>query len=265
MFYLSAGFFSTPNRNRPILRPARPRDKCAGMCLDHRPPARRHGRAPLPQSAQSAYNQPKPGVCRPAYPRPAVGGGPPKPLCRSVLSSRTAATAPRPTVFVPACAPREGRRCWPGGAPRAAIAWRSAQATGISDRGPNSPSAPRFPPGRRLHHPAEFRAAYRHGRRRNGPYWTLFAFRRPDSAAMSRLGLTTPRRLGVAPLRNRIRRRLRALARAHWAELSAGWDLVIQPRPTVARASFPHLEAEWRECLRWLDRGGTATVGQNMR
>ncbi len=265
MFYLSPGFFSTPNRNRPILRPERPRDKCAGMCLDHRPLARRPSRAPLPLGAQSAYNQPKPGVCRPAYPRPAVGGGPPKPLCRSVPSSRTAATAPRPTVFVPACAPREGKRCWPGGAPRAAIAWRSAQATGISDRGPNPPSAPRFPPGRRLHHPAEFRAAYRHGRRRNGPYWTLFAFRRPDSAAVSRLGLTTPRRLGVAPLRNRIRRRLRALAQAHWAELSAGWDLVIQPRSTVARASFPRLEAEWRECLRWLDRGGTATLGQNMR
>lgn len=109
----------------------------------------------------------------------------------------------------------------------------------------------------------EFRAAYRHGRRRNGPLWALLAARRREPGALSRLGLTTPRRLGAAPLRNRLRRRLRALVRRHWAQLPAGWDLVVQPREAAARAPFPRLEAEWMECLRWLGHGNGPTLGQN--
>lgn len=114
-----------------------------------------------------------------------------------------------------------------------------------------------------MHHGAEFRAAYRRGRRRHGPFWALLAARRADPDALSRLGLTTPRRLGAAPLRNRLRRRLRALVRRHWEQLPAGWDLVVQPREAAARAPFPRLEAEWTECLRWLVQGKGPTLGQN--
>ncbi|MGH9533609.1 MAG: ribonuclease P protein component [Terriglobales bacterium] len=106
-----------------------------------------------------------------------------------------------------------------------------------------------------MQHSPEFRAVSRRGRRRNGAYWVLLALRQPVPAASSRVGLTTPRRLGAAPLRNRIRRRLRALAGGHWAALPPGWDLVLQPRVEAARVPFDRLEAEWTECLRWLARG----------
>lgn len=103
----------------------------------------------------------------------------------------------------------------------------------------------------------------RNGKRRGGPFWVLLAARRRDGAALSRLGLTTPRRLGPAPLRNRIRRRLRALARRNWAQMPAGWDVVLQPRVAAARAPARQLETEWMECLGWLARGKAPALGHN--
>jgi ribonuclease P protein component len=60
-------------------------------------------------------------------------------------------------------------------------------------------------------------------------------------AAPPRVAFAVGRSVGSAPLRNRVRRRLRALAREHAGELAPGWYLV------GADASFarsPSVEAE---------------------
>jgi ribonuclease P protein component len=75
--------------------------------------------------------------------------------------------------------------------------------------------------------------------------------------AETRIGMSTPRSLGGAVQRNRVRRRLRELVREQLREreatLGAGYDLLLIARPEAARASH----AELREALRSLvERSG---------
>ena len=69
-------------------------------------------------------------------------------------------------------------------------------------------------------------------------------FVRPNGLPQSRLGVTTPARLGNAVLRNRLRRRLREVFRRHRARLPRGWDILVNPRGPVATVPFRSLEGE---------------------
>ncbi len=74
---------------------------------------------------------------------------------------------------------------------------------------------------------------------------------------VTRIGMSTPRTLGGAVQRNRVRRRLRELMREQLREreasLGAGWDLLLIARPEAASASH----AQLREALRsLLERSG---------
>lgn len=60
----------------------------------------------------------------------------------------------------------------------------------------------------------------------------------------SRFGLTTPRRVGIAVERNRIRRRIREIVWRGWAEVPSGFDIVINPRRSARDRNFAELRAE---------------------
>lgn len=83
---------------------------------------------------------------------------------------------------------------------------------------------------------------YREGRRRASREFTVFF--RANGREESRFGWSIKRALGGAVLRNRIRRRLREIIRRHRQEIGKGWDFVIHPRSSVARAEYAPLEAE---------------------
>jgi len=87
----------------------------------------------------------------------------------------------------------------------------------------------------------EFRKVYDNGVRHSGPLFAAFCLANPDSTR-ARLGLTVPRAVGGAVLRNRIKRRLREAFRLHQAEFTSGWDIVLNPRPAVLHASFAEIE-----------------------
>ena len=70
--------------------------------------------------------------------------------------------------------------------------------------------------------------------------------------AVSRFGISVKKTLGRAVVRNRIRRRIREILRRNKAYIPKGWDIVIHPRPSVARAPFAPLEAELVRLLRGL-------------
>lgn len=89
---------------------------------------------------------------------------------------------------------------------------------------------------------SEFRRVYDEGRRRSAALCTIFV--RPNGLPQSRLGVTTPARLGNAVLRNRLRRRLREVFRRHRAQLPGGWDIVVNPRESLATVPFRSLEGE---------------------
>ncbi|MGO9095076.1 MAG: ribonuclease P protein component [Bryobacteraceae bacterium] len=77
----------------------------------------------------------------------------------------------------------------------------------------------------------------------SGPYFAAFCLGRAETQG-PRIGLTTPRALGKAVLRNRIRRRMREAVRRQLCQLEAQWEIVINPRRAVLKAPFPELFRE---------------------
>jgi ribonuclease P protein component len=60
----------------------------------------------------------------------------------------------------------------------------------------------------------------------------------------ARFGFTTPRALGHAVERNRIKRRMREAVRTQLDEISSNWVIVFNPRRTVLDAPFEDLRHE---------------------
>ena len=65
----------------------------------------------------------------------------------------------------------------------------------------------------------------------------------PTNLPLNRFGFSIKKALGGAVVRNRIRRRLREMVRCHRQEIPAGWDIVIHPKSSVAKAPFAALTA----------------------
>ena len=102
-----------------------------------------------------------------------------------------------------------------------------------------------------LRRKADFDAIGRHGKVRSDRLLVLRSLRTPGQG--TRIGLSTPRSLGGAVQRNRVRRRLRDLVRQRLDATGSGWDLLLIARPEAGTASY----AELREALRsLLERSG---------
>jgi ribonuclease P protein component len=99
-----------------------------------------------------------------------------------------------------------------------------------------------FPREARLVRRGEFDAVYRAGKRRSSSHFTVFF--RANQLPVSRFGFSIKKALGGAVVRNRIRRRIREIVRCHRMEIPAGWDIVIHPKSSVARAEFVALTAD---------------------
>ena len=107
---------------------------------------------------------------------------------------------------------------------------------------------PAFPT---LRHKADFDALGRQGAARSSRLLVLRSLR--TEGRETRVGLSTPRSLGGAVQRNRVRRRLRELIRERHRSIGPGWDLLLIARPEAATASH----AELREALgSLLERSG---------
>ncbi|MCU1316250.1 MAG: rnpA [Candidatus Acidoferrum typicum] len=105
-----------------------------------------------------------------------------------------------------------------------------------------------FPRLVRLVRRGEFAAVYRAGKRRSSSHFTVFF--RANELPQSRFGFSIKKALGGAVVRNRIRRRLREVVRCHRLEIPAGWDIVIHPKSSVARAPFAALTADLLRLLK---------------
>lgn len=68
----------------------------------------------------------------------------------------------------------------------------------------------------------------------------------------SMFGFVTPRYVGKAHDRNRVRRRLRAIVRADDKTMTPGFHVVIVARRGCAAADFSTLRGEWRRLARKL-------------
>ena len=96
----------------------------------------------------------------------------------------------------------------------------------------------------RLRKHADYGLVYGASRKHTSASLAFFYRERTGDSGTPRLGITVPRALGGAVLRNRIKRRLRIAARVSLPMLPAGLDVVLHPRPTVATMPYPALLAE---------------------
>jgi ribonuclease P protein component len=89
---------------------------------------------------------------------------------------------------------------------------------------------------------AEFQSVYKEGARRDSRSFVVFVL--ANGLDHSRVGLTTPRKLGVAVQRNRIRRRVWEILRLAWPVVPQGVDIVVNPRRSAAEREFEELKSE---------------------
>jgi ribonuclease P protein component len=93
----------------------------------------------------------------------------------------------------------------------------------------------------RIRERAVFERFRREGRRfRHGCVWVSFI---PDPGGSTRVGFALGRSLGTAPVRNRARRRLRAVLDARHAALPGGW-LLVGASPEITRSTFHEIEVD---------------------
>ena len=89
----------------------------------------------------------------------------------------------------------------------------------------------------------DFRRVYDAGARYAGAYFVAFYLRETDAEG-PRIGFTTPRALGKAVARNRIRRRVRETVRLLLDKLNPQCSLVINPRRKAFDAPMAELRRE---------------------
>ena len=83
--------------------------------------------------------------------------------------------------------------------------------------------------------------------------------RERDGGGQPRLGLVVPKAVGSAVVRNRVKRRLRAIWRAR--ALAIAIDCVIVARPEAAELTYAELAESVEACLRRAVQRGRSSVG----
>ncbi|MFY9728243.1 MAG: ribonuclease P protein component [Bryobacteraceae bacterium] len=100
-----------------------------------------------------------------------------------------------------------------------------------------------FPKRVRLLRSKDFRRVYDQGSRFSGPMFAAFCLRGALEDG-PRIGVTVPRALGKAVVRNRIKRRIREAVRLRLDRLKSSWSIVINPRQKSLDAPLTELERE---------------------
>ncbi len=106
----------------------------------------------------------------------------------------------------------------------------------------------RWPQSRRLTKNADWQRVRSQGRSWTHPLLVLVAC--PNDVGHTRVGVAASRRLGGAVARNRARRLLREAARLSYAQIDAGWDLILIARPAVCDARMPQVRQALEILLR---------------
>ena len=99
-----------------------------------------------------------------------------------------------------------------------------------------------FPKSCRLLRSAQFKQVYEKGFRHQSSYFAAFCLAGEPTGP--RVGFTTPRALGKAVLRNRLRRRIREQIRLLWPMLGPRWSIVVNPRRAADQATPAQLRQE---------------------
>ena len=100
-----------------------------------------------------------------------------------------------------------------------------------------------FPKSSRVLRSSDFRKIYDGGVRSACRYFAAFCLK-TESTDGPKIGFTTPRALGKAVIRNRIRRRLREVIRLRLNLVDPHWEIVFNPRRAAEEAATADLARE---------------------
>ncbi len=110
----------------------------------------------------------------------------------------------------------------------------------------------KMPRSTRMRHRREFLRVRRDGESLRGKYLVL-AFLRDSDLTCCRFGIITPKRVGKAVRRIRLRRQIRGVIQEIGSELSPGHYIVTITRVAAGKAGFEELREEW---IRLASKGG---------
>jgi ribonuclease P protein component len=88
----------------------------------------------------------------------------------------------------------------------------------------------------RLAHSEDFARVRRQGRSWSHVLLVLLAAR--NGLAYTRFGFVVSKRVGMAVVRNRVRRLMREAARARLDQIASGWDIVLIARSPIVQADL---------------------------
>jgi ribonuclease P protein component len=135
---------------------------------------------------------------------------------------------------------------YPGAAHAAAGSSQSATSGPFACASANSA---RFPKSARLLKRASFEKIHASGTKSGCAYFSVICLH-DESFAPAKAGLTAPRRLGSAVVRNRLKRRMREAIRHEIWRVAGGWGFVFHPRSAAADAPMERLRAEVEKVFR---------------
>lgn len=95
----------------------------------------------------------------------------------------------------------------------------------------------------------DYRLAVRRGRRRAAPSATVHVLSRSTSDGPPRFGFIVSKAVGNAVIRNRVRRRLKAICFEFQPHAPDGVDIVIRALPAAAQVPWATLQKEITELL----------------
>jgi ribonuclease P protein component len=108
-----------------------------------------------------------------------------------------------------------------------------------------------LPGTHRMTRSGEYAAVRTKGTARSGRLMTL-AFLADEAPGTIRFGFTITKRVGNAVHRNKLRRRLREIARHTAPSIQRPGRLVTIPRPIASEATFAEIQSEWQYLVRKL-------------
>ncbi len=106
----------------------------------------------------------------------------------------------------------------------------------------------KFPKAKRLLRSVEFFKVRQQGISWKGHFLRLGVLPDPDTRTF-KVGLVTSRKIGNAVIRNRTRRRLRAILQATGKSILGGHRLVVVASPQAAKVGSDRLMKEWKWLL----------------
>jgi len=118
----------------------------------------------------------------------------------------------------------------------------------------------RLPSNLRMKLARDFARVKTHGSSQAGKFLVLGALK-AEAMEEFQFGLITGGKLGNAVVRNRIRRLLREVIRAHRAEIASGWQLVVIARWRAPQANLAELEHDWLRLARRMNLLNPAPSG----